>query len=164
MSMEELPPQAQPGRQPLILKLGELFLIFDGSPQDADAEIRVRQYMALIADQLINLRFTFAHNGQLIDIIHLYLEIESIDEGSIVARLKIVGSFTLAFYGAIAAYPSFKDAIPVIEEDLRSAIAYVREQAPDPSREDRGPRSFILNLRDEAEMISQIERQLRFSP
>ncbi len=153
------------GSQPerMMLAVGTIELILPGSIQDADADARSRRYLGLLADRLsrLDLSFTFLLDGQTVRMARLELEYAGVAEGSIKARYTLIGTFLFGTYSAIAAYPSFKDGVVEIREDLARAVDYVIANAPERhERPGRAPITYALHFRD-SEELEQLLRSNR---
>lgn len=88
-------------------------------------------------------------------------DLDSLTSGSIVIRFSLIGIFTLELYGAIADYPDFKEAVPLLYEDIQKAVSWAvaaegkgdepwRIPEPDPS-------NVELFFKEEDDLISLIE-------
>jgi len=158
--------QMAPEPEPESLLVGYLQLVFDGSAQDYDAEIKARQFMALISDNIKRIRedFSFNYEGRTIRFSEFYLEFDELYDGSIIARYKIIGNFLFGTYTAVAAYPTFKDGVEEIRQDFRSAIEYVIAHARSHEEPRNIPRSFELYFRSEEEIAEDLDAKGHSAP
>ena len=149
--------------EPEFLELGTIHLIFEGDIDDPRSGNQVDQYIALLQDAVAvrQLEYSFYLDDRVVVISNLTFELDEIVEGSVVAKTKIIGGFVLATYGAIAAYPSFKEAVPMIVKDLSSTVEYIVENAPNEEEDLPPPLRVELFLKDEDEIEGQID-ELRF--
>lgn len=153
--------QRQPEPEPELLELGEIGLVFEGDVSDPRTSRGVHQYLALLQQRISARRlvYSFRHGERVVVISELTLEFDEIVAGSVIAKTKLVGGFLLATYGAVAAYPSFKEAIPVITEDILAAVAYVAEYAPQQRDSMPPPIKVDLFLKDEEDINGQIDKR-----
>ena len=154
--------QMQSEPEPENIEVGEILLVFDGDVRDPRTRGRVDQYLALLQDSMSSLQgdYSFYYNDRAVQISDLSFELIELIDGSIFAKAKLVGGFVLGAYGAIAAYPSFKDAVPMIAQDLNGAIIYIIEHAPD-RKEDLPPPSRVeFFFKKEEEIENQLEQKL----
>jgi hypothetical protein len=150
--------QMQSEPEPETLELGEIDLIFEGSVSDPRSEARVEQYIALLQDAVSDRRFeySFYHSDRVVSISNIAFELDEIVDGSIVAKTKIIGAFLIASYGAAASYPSFKEAVPIIANDLSVVIDYVIENAPRNEEDLPPPYRVDMIFKEEDEIEDQI--------
>lgn len=153
--------QMQSEPEPEILELGSIHLVFDADIDDPRSEDRVDQYLALLQDAISNRHFeySFYYDDRAVVISDLAFELEEIVSGSVIAKAKVIGGFVLATYGAAAAYPSFKEAVPVIVKDLTSAIDLVIENAPTQEEDLPPPERVDLFFKDEEDIGEQIDEK-----
>ncbi len=100
------------------------------------------------------MRFTLA--DQVVSLNHLHLEIDSYAPGSIIAKLKIIGTAVVTTYGLVASYPSFKDGMAMLQEDLNKALQHVIEHAPEDLPDAPWPDHVHIHLRDEEDLLVQV--------
>jgi hypothetical protein len=153
--------QMQSEPEPETLVVGELAIVFNRKFGDERAESWADQYIGLLNDALSERRieFSFYYNEKAVVVSNLFLDLYDIIEGSIVAKAKVVGTFVLATYGAVASYPSFKEAIPVIANDLRSVVEHVVKHAPERPDDAPRPARIELYIKDESEVESQLDEK-----
>jgi len=154
--------QMQSEPEPKILDIGEFQLVFEGQVDDPRTPGRVDQYLALIEDAISSrqLEYSFYHGDRVVVVSNLTIELDEIVDGSIVAKAKMVGSFLLGTYGAIAVYPSFREAVPIITQDVSAAVEYVVENAPDQEEDLPPPIKVELFLKEDEEIEDQLDELL----
>ncbi|WP_299624298.1 hypothetical protein [Pelagibius sp.] len=120
-------PMAQPEPKPEEMRLAEVVVTFSGSISHPQAKPAVNLF-AQQATRILQKRplgYSFPISDEQITITGIHIELERIEDGSIVAKLLIAGNLLFMAYTGVASYPSFKEAIPVIQSD----IEYVLKQA-----------------------------------
>ncbi|MBM2304197.1 hypothetical protein JQX09_20790 [Sulfitobacter pseudonitzschiae] len=154
--------QMQSEPEPETIEIGEVHLVFDGDVKDPRTRGRVDQYLALFQDAVSSQSngYSFYYGDRVVKISELFFELDEIVDGSVIAKAKLVGGFVLGTYGAIAAYPSFKEAIPMIAQDLNSAFEYVTEHAPEQNEDMPPPKNAQVYFRDEKEIEELLEQKL----
>ncbi len=154
--------QMQSEPEPEIIEIGEVRLVFEGDVRDPRTRGRVDKYLALFQDAVSSESsgYSFYYGDRAVQISELSLELDEIVDGSVIAKAKLVGGFVLGTYGAIAAYPSFKEAIPMIAQDLISAFEYVIEHAPEQNEDMPPPTNVEIYFKDEEEMEELLEQKL----
>jgi hypothetical protein len=148
--------------EPEFIEIGEVRLVFEGDVRDPRTRGRVDQYLALFQDAVSSQSsgYSFYYGDRAVQISELSFELDEIVDGSVIAKAKLVGGFVVGAYGAIAAYPSFKEAIPMISQDLNSAFEYVIEHAPEQNEDMPPPKNVEIYFKDEEEMEELLEQKL----
>ncbi|WP_350333541.1 hypothetical protein [Coralliovum pocilloporae] len=141
-----------------LLDIGQMVLVLAGAWTEPDAEDRVRRYMGLISDQLGKRlkSYRFMIDGKEIILANLRLELVSVEDGSIIGRLKVVGSYSVGLYAADSAYPSFMTATPELERDLEMAIRTAIDNHPD--KDGYPTPGYHVLLRDDDDLSWQIQK------
>lgn len=149
--------------EPEVITLGHAEVIFKGvSLEEIDedlAELFAMEFAALINERLatvIDNDTGFAASGYEVSLETLTLELEAVFEGSIVGRFKMIGAAMITSYGLVASYPSFKEAVPILTNDIGLVIQYVIDNAPKPEPYRPHPKEFNLYFRSEDEIESEI--------
>ena len=153
----------EPQPEPEVITLGRAEIVFKGVSLEEIGE-DFAELVAMEVAALINERLTtvigsdtgFATSGYEVSLETLTLELEGVFEGSIVARFKMIGAAVITSYGLVASYPSFKEAIPILSNDIDLVIQYVIDNAPEPEPSKPHPEAFHLYFRTEDEIESEI--------
>jgi hypothetical protein len=153
----------EPKPEPEVITLGHAEIIFKGVSLEKIgedlAELVAMEIAALINERLatvIGSDTGFATSEYEVSLETLTLELEGVFEGSIFARFKMIGAAMITSYGLIASYPSLKEAIPILTNDIGLVIQYLIDNAPKPEPYRPQPREFNLYFRSEDEMESEI--------
>jgi len=154
---ETLEMQAAP--KPQFLELGLIKLKFEGNVEDSQAEVWANQYVFLL-NAAINkdVEYSFDLNGNVIFLSNVSVEFEKTEKGSIIARARIVAQFLVGTYASIAAYPSFKEALPVIRDDIAYAFTFVSTNAPEQDKNLPAAISMEIILRDENDIEAEMDQ------
>ena len=149
--------------EPEVVTLGLAELIVRGvSLEEIDedfAELAAMEIAALVNERLptiIRSDSGFFTSGYVVSLETLTLELDSIFEGSIVARFKMIGAAVITSYGLVASYPAFKDAVPILTNDIGLVLQYVIDNAPRPEPYKPHPKEYRLYFRNEDEIDSEI--------
>jgi hypothetical protein len=145
------------------LPLGEVEFSISGSATDQNAEARATRYLVRIERRMRQkyrykpLRFMLG--GHHVKINDWRADIVSIHDGSIVIRYSLIGVFVLEFYGAIADYPSFKEAVPIVVADIKDVVSWLtyeveRKRSPEDRRD---PSSVHVYFKDEDDLVKLIK-------
>lgn len=160
MEMMEPEPEAE------TLTLGYAEVVYTGvslaEVGDAYAEQASREIAEKINDALhavLDAGLGFSISGYDVALEGLTLDFSDVRAGSIIARFKMVGTVLVTSYTLIAGYPSFKEAVPMIAEDVGKAIQYILDRDPDPDRRALNPEHFTLYFRDEDELLLEISEK-----
>lgn len=155
--------EADPIPEPQELLLAEVKFSIQGRASDLNAEARAARYLVRIERRLRQqyrfkpLRFTVGEHQ--IRVVDWRTEIVSIRDGSIVIRYSLIGVFVLELYGAIADYPSFKEAVPIVIEDIKDVVSWLvyeteRKRSPEDRRRD--PSAVHVYFKEEDDLAALI--------
>lgn len=130
MAMTEASPE--PEGKPETITIATISLEIDGNYNNDLDRGRVdslAQQITRVLDRR-NLTYSIGPREGQVTIDQFHVEITAIERGSIKATLKFVGRLIVA-YSVVAAYPSFKEALPVIKTDvqwvLEEAVGFLSE-------------------------------------
>ncbi|NOD90124.1 MULTISPECIES: BPTD_3080 family restriction endonuclease [unclassified Ruegeria] len=140
------------------LEIAKLIIRLEGSIDDPRAEKWVEQYVTALRNTFLSkeTNYSFRYGEAGIALSQISVELVDIVEGSILARAALFGHFLLGTYGAIAAYPSFKEALPVISSDIQHVIEQVLENAPKDGEGTPKPIQIDFHIRDEREIEDEL--------
>lgn len=151
------------------LALGEIGIKFKGISLSDENEFEIEDYVrSAIArmnsefHQSNDFETEFEIEGQKVEISDLRFKFVELEDGSVIAKAKILGAAVITSYGLVASYPSFKEAVPVLRSDLEAAFAYVLENIDSPPPEIPMPHEIELFMRDEDDILAQIEKLKRY--
>jgi len=141
------------------LELGRLSLTFNADFADPDAKRAVSDYIKLLNEKLRSRQSerTASVGVDASSLPEFSIELDSIADGSIIANARLVGTYLITAYGLIAAYPSFKEAVPVILQDAKQAIELVVEDLPGGSEDMPKPVKVDFFAREEESINKQIQ-------
>lgn len=147
------------------LRLADLFVTFQGSIDDPLAEYIVEEFARQITRVLEERNFahTFPLSGEIVRLDHYTVDIACIEAGSIRATIYLIGSIAFGTYTGIAAYPSFKEALPVIQSDVQQLIGeaenYFKTSEPDSQIQFQEARVLIREEEDLESDFDELRRR-----
>lgn len=150
------------------LALGNFNLRFNGISLDGNIDSAVERYVESVIYRINNdfyqatdLDIKFEIDDQIVEISKLRYEFVALEDGSVIAKAKILGAALVTSYGLVASYPSFKEAVPVLRSDLEAAFSYVINMIHLPPSEIPMPKEIELFIRDEDDIVAQIDKMKR---